>query len=102
MLDLQQKRYEAGEKHLSGFDMINELTKLKHDGEHDWLNEISAISINTICRDLDSAYKNFFKKQCTTECSAFSNQYCTIKYSIFSNQHCMPECSAFLKFIFYS
>lgn len=64
MLALQEERYKAGEKHLSGFDMMKELTKLKHDGEHEWLNEVSSNSINIMCSDLDKTYKKFFKKQC--------------------------------------
>ena len=62
MLDIQQKRFEAHEKHLSGFDMINLLKPLKNDGEHGWLYDISNTSLQIICRDLDKAYKEAFKK----------------------------------------
>lgn len=62
MLDYQQKQYEAGEKHLSAFDMINLLKPLKNDGEHDWLYDVSNSSMCTVCRDLDKAYSGFFKK----------------------------------------
>lgn len=63
MLDVQQKRYEAGEKYLSGFDMTNLLKPLKSDGEHIWLHDVSNTSLKTICRDLDKAYQGFFKKR---------------------------------------
>lgn len=63
MLDLQQKRHEAGEKHLSGFDMCKVLTPLKNDGEHDWLYDVSNSSLQTTCQDLANAYSKFFKKQ---------------------------------------
>lgn len=63
MLAKQEELYEAGEKHLSGFSMINLLKPLKNDGEHEWLYEVSNTSLSTICRDLDDAYKRFFKKQ---------------------------------------
>lgn len=62
MLSYQQVAYERGEKHLSAFDMINLLEPLKNDGEHDWLYEVSHASLQKICRDLDVAYKGFFKK----------------------------------------
>ena len=62
MLDLQQKLHEAGEKHLSAFDMINLLAPLKTDAEHLWLKDVSNSSLCHICRDLDKAYKSFFKE----------------------------------------
>lgn len=61
MLDYQQKLYEAGEKHLSGFSMIKLLTPLKNDGEHEWLYEVSNTSLQVICQDLAEAYTRFFK-----------------------------------------
>ena len=63
MLAKQEELYEAGEKHLSGFDMMSLLKPLKNDGEHEWLYEVSSKSLQTVCRDLDDAYKRFFKKQ---------------------------------------
>lgn len=62
MLDYQQKRYEAGEKHLSAFDMMNLLPALKKDKEHEWLKEVSATSLQVVCSDLNEAYQRFFKK----------------------------------------
>lgn len=61
MLNLQEERYESGEKHLSAFSMIKELTPLKNDGNHEWMYEVSNGSMQVICRDLDKAYKEFFK-----------------------------------------
>ena len=61
MLEVQIKRHEQCEKHLSAFDTINLLKPLKNDGEHDWLYEVSNTSLQIICRDLDKAYKDFFK-----------------------------------------
>ena len=62
MLAYQQEQYANGEKHLSAFDMIKLLTPLKKDGEHEWLCEVSNMSLVAVCRDLDKAYKGFFKK----------------------------------------
>lgn len=62
MLNLQEERYKSGEKHLSAFSMIKELMPLKNDGNHEWMYEVSNGSMQVICRDLDKAYKEFFKK----------------------------------------
>lgn len=62
MLSCQQERYQNGEKHLSGFDMMKLLTVLKNDGGHDWLYEVSNASLQRVCRCLDSAYQRFFNK----------------------------------------
>ena len=62
MLAKQDELYAAGEKHLSDFDMIRLITPLKNDGEHEWLYEVSNASLQIVCRDLQKAYKCFFKK----------------------------------------
>lgn len=62
MLDLQNRRYENGEKHLSRFDMIKALKPLKNDEEHTWLYEISNATLQVACTDLSKAYDRFFKK----------------------------------------
>ena len=62
MLAKQQELYEAGEKHLSHFDMNNLLKPLKNDGEHGWLYEVSNTSLQRACGDLSKAYQLFFKK----------------------------------------
>ena len=62
MLAYQREQYANGEKHLSAFDMINLLSPLKKDGEHEWLCEVSNASLVAVCRDLDKSYKRFFKK----------------------------------------
>lgn len=62
MLDLQQKRYENGDKHLSRFDMIKLLTPLKKESEHGWLCNVSNTSLQITCTDLAKAYDRFFKK----------------------------------------
>ena len=62
MLAKQEELYKQGDKHLSAFDMINLLTPLKKQEEYLWLKEVSNTSLKDICRDLDKAYKMFFKK----------------------------------------
>ena len=62
MLEIQQSRYNSGEKHLSAFDMINLLSPMKTEDEHLWLKEVSNSSLCHACQDLDKAYKSFFKR----------------------------------------
>lgn len=62
MLAKQQELYKQGEKHLSAFDMINLISPMKKQEEYKWLSDVSNNSLVTICRDLDKAYKKFFKK----------------------------------------
>ena len=61
MIELQQKRRENEEKHLSRFDMIKLLTPLKKEEEYKWLNEISNTSLQITCTDLSKAYKKDLK-----------------------------------------
>lgn len=63
MLDKQNALHERGDKHLSAFDMINLLKPLKNDGEHEWLYDVSNISLQKSCQDLQKAYEKFFRKQ---------------------------------------
>ena len=63
MLDLQKKRYDSGEKYLSAFGMINEVTPLKKQEEYSWLNEVSRQTLDRTCQDVNSAFQNFFSKR---------------------------------------
>lgn len=51
--------YEIGGKTFTYNQCSSDLTKLK--SEHTWLKEIDAIAIQQSLRDLDKAYKNFFR-----------------------------------------
>ena len=42
--------------------MINLISPIKKQEEYKWLSDVSNNSLVTICRDLDKAYKKFFKK----------------------------------------
>jgi putative transposase len=52
--------YENEKKSMSCYDCIKDLTKLK--SEHDWLKESDKCSLQNALKDLDSAYKKFFKE----------------------------------------
>ena len=60
MLNYQIEAYEADEKYLSAYDMMKLITPLKK--ENKWLYDCSNASYQIVCRDLDKAYKAFFKK----------------------------------------
>lgn len=63
MLDIQIKRYQDGEKHLSQFDMNKSLASLKKEEQYYWLNEVGAYSLCRVCEDLSNAYQNLFSKR---------------------------------------
>lgn len=62
MLDLQNKRYENSEKHLSAFDMHKLLTPMKKQEEFVWLREVSNTTLQRSCADLSDSFIRFFKK----------------------------------------
>lgn len=61
-LSVQNERYQNGEKFIGKYAMCNKLTELKHDGQHNWLYEVSNTSLQIICSDLEYAFKQFFDK----------------------------------------
>lgn len=62
MLAINLEREKDGLHPLSGFKMCNELTLLKRQPQYEWLNDVSANSLQTICTDLNEAYSAFFNK----------------------------------------
>ena len=60
MLAEQIRRREAGEKHMSAFDMSKLLTQLKKQEEFLWLNDVSNSTLQRSAADVDVAYGNFF------------------------------------------
>lgn len=57
-LDINIKRHELQEKHLTKFDINKDITKLKK--EYTWLKEIDDWCLKNASTDLSIAYKNFF------------------------------------------
>ena len=51
--------YKSEGKSMSYVECANDMKSLKN--QHEWLKEIDAISLQQSLRDLDKAYKNFFK-----------------------------------------
>lgn len=63
MLAEQNRRYEAGKKHISAFDMCKALSLLKQRDEFAWLKDISIGTLQRTCADVAAAYTNFFSKR---------------------------------------
>lgn len=61
-IDIQKANHEQGNSHIKSFDVIRMLTPLKHDGLHDWLNDVSNATLQHACIDLEHAYVKFFRK----------------------------------------
>lgn len=60
---LQRKKesWEQEKKNIGYVQLAKELTNLKKDGEHSWLNECACESLQQSLRNLDNAYTRFFK-----------------------------------------
>ncbi|ECF0194527.1 transposase [Salmonella enterica subsp. enterica serovar London] len=55
-----QAMYEAGSPRPSAYDLMKRLPALK--AEHPWLGEADSQALKQACADLDSAYRNFFRR----------------------------------------
>ena len=60
-LNKRQTEYQTSKTGSTYVKDAAALTKLKHDGEHDWLGEASINSLQRTLKHLDDAYKRFFK-----------------------------------------
>lgn len=68
MLAEQKRRYAAGQKHMSSFEMNKLITTLKKQEEYAWLTAISNPTLQRSCADLARAYDNFFSKRANAPC----------------------------------
>ena len=62
-LDRKQSVYADTGTSLSVYDLSKELTVLKRDPDHLWLNDVLRVPLNQSLRHLGTAYDRFFKKQ---------------------------------------
>jgi putative transposase len=53
--------YTKDKTNISRFDLQAELPVLKKTEEYSWLSEINSLSLQAVLRNLDTAYKNFFR-----------------------------------------
>jgi putative transposase len=62
-LAYQMERFKNGEKYLNGYDMKKVLTQQKQQEGMEWLNAVSAQTLNMSLLDLDNTYQKFFALQ---------------------------------------
>ena len=62
-LEKKINAYKASKKNLSCFDLIKLLPSLKKEEETSFLKEVNSLSLQAAIRNLDSAYKRFFKEK---------------------------------------
>lgn len=59
-LDIRIKLYEESKKTMGYNECANDLTQIKD--EYPWLREVDSTALQSSLRDLDNAYKNFFRR----------------------------------------
>lgn len=60
-LDLKDKTYKETKQSISLAKTQSLMTELKQSEEYNWLNKSDSMSLQESLKDLDKAYKNFFK-----------------------------------------
>lgn len=62
-LEQKVKTYKQTKKTIGYVELAHELTKLKNDGEHEWLKEVNNVSLQQSLRNLDAAFVRFFREK---------------------------------------
>ena len=62
-LDRKIQAYKQEKKTIGYVELAHELTKLKNDGEHEWLKEVNNVSLQQSLRNLDAAFVRFFREK---------------------------------------
>lgn len=62
-LDKKIQSYKQAKKAIGYVELAHELTKLKNDGEHEWLKEVNNTSLQQSLRNLDAAFVKFFREK---------------------------------------
>lgn len=62
-LDKKIQSYKQAKKAIGYVELAHELTKLKNDGEHEWLKEVNNTSLQQSLRNLDAAFVRFFREK---------------------------------------
>jgi putative transposase len=62
-LEQKVQTYKQTKKAVGYVELAHELTKLKNDGEHEWLKEVNNVSLQQSLRNLDAAFVRFFREK---------------------------------------
>ena len=62
-LDRKIQEYKQNKKSIGYVELTRELTKLKNDGDHEWLKEVNNVSLQQSLRNLDAAFVRFFREK---------------------------------------
>lgn len=104
-LNIKIKHYETTKKSISWVDLNNKLPELKK--EFIWLNDIGATSLQMEMRNLDTAFKNFFRskkgfpkfKSKHDNHKSFQVVQCNNHYKIKNNKLFIPKLKNGIKII---
>lgn len=87
-LNLKIEAYKQEKKSIGNVEMINRMrSELK--AEYEWLSEVNSQSLQSALRNLDTAYKNFFRDTHTVGSPKFKNR--KSKQSFQCPQHCSVD-----------
>lgn len=81
-LNERKKEYETNKNTINYYDNARELTNLKKQEEYSWLNEINSQSLQDSLKNLETAYKNFFR---------FKKGFPRFKSKHTKNSFCVPQ-----------
>jgi putative transposase len=69
-LDKKIQSYKQTKKTIGYVELAHELTKLKNDGEHEWLKEVNNASLQQSLRNLDASFVRFFRERKDSQSSS--------------------------------
>lgn len=81
-LSRRNEEWEKSRRTMNYYECSADMTKLKHSNECSWLSEVDSNALQSSIRDLDTAFKNFFR-------GIKSKQY--IGYPMFKKKHSFPK-----------
>jgi putative transposase len=81
-LNERKKEYETNKNTINYYDNAKSLTELKKQEDYFWLNEINSQSLQDSLKNLETAYKNFFR---------FKKGFPKFKSKHTRNSFCVPQ-----------
>ena len=81
-LNERKLEYETNKNNINYYDNAKSLTELKKQQNFNWLNEINSQSLQDSLKNLETAYKNFFR---------FKKGFPKFKSKHTKNSFCIPQ-----------